>query len=78
LHGVATPTGKRKRQLYVLQGLPGIGPERATRLLDTFGSLEEVFGAEDDDLAEVDGVGTKTAERIHHLVSEASIPYGRR
>jgi len=36
------PRGKRKQQLYILQGLPGIGPARAEELLKTFGSIQAV------------------------------------
>ena len=36
------PGTKRKNQLFILQGLPGVGSERAARLLDVFGSVEAV------------------------------------
>ena len=71
------PRGVRKRRLYVLQGLPGIGPERAERLLDTFGSLESIFGADEMELAEVEGIGDKTARRIRNLVGGIVIPQPR-
>lgn len=70
------PKGKRKRQLYILQGLPGIGPERAERLLDTFGSVEAVFGVNADGLCRVEGVGMKIAEKIRNVVSEQRAVYG--
>jgi DNA excision repair protein ERCC-4 len=31
--------GKCKQQLFILHGLPGVGSERAIRLLDAFGSV---------------------------------------
>lgn len=65
------PRGQRKRKLFVLQGLPGIGPERAANLLDHFSSLESVFLAEEDELAQVKGIGYSTAGRIRELVREA-------
>jgi len=34
------PKGRRARQLFLLQGLPRVGPERAARLLDHFGSVQ--------------------------------------
>ena len=34
-HG-SRPKGKRKRQIYILQGLPGVGYARAARLLEKF------------------------------------------
>jgi ERCC4-type nuclease len=70
------PKGKRKRQLYLLQGLPGIGAERAVRLLDAFGSVEAVVTASDDTLQSVAGIGPKTARRIKWVVREPIRPYG--
>src|SRR5881628_245891 len=33
------PTRWRRRALYILQGLPGVGPQRARALLERFGSV---------------------------------------
>jgi len=70
------PKGKRARQLFVLQGLPGVGPERAARLLERFGSVQAVTAASADELAEVDGFGEITATRIRWAVGEAPGPDG--
>ncbi len=70
------PKGKRKRQLYVLQGLPGIGPTRAERLLDAFGTLADVFSATEEELASVDGFGAATAHRVADMIRESREPYG--
>ena len=70
------PKGKRARQLFVLQGLPGIGPERAARLLEHFGSVQAVTAASADELAEVDSLGETTAARIRWAVEESPSPYG--
>lgn len=64
------PKGHRKRQLFVLQGIPGVGPDRARELLDHFGSIAAVFAASADDLAAVAGIGKRTAAAIHHIVHE--------
>lgn len=58
------PKGKRARQLFVLQGLPGIGPGRAERLLARFGSVAEVVNASAAALASADGIGPTIASRI--------------
>ncbi|MFH1728322.1 MAG: ERCC4 domain-containing protein [Pseudomonadota bacterium] len=63
------PKGKRKRQLYILQGLPNIGPKYANKLLDHFGSVEQVFTASVDDLKSIDGLGKKRAEKIKEIIS---------
>jgi ERCC4-type nuclease len=64
------PKGLRYRQRYILQGLPGVGRERADRLLDRFGSVEAVISAAIDDLQTVDGIGKNIAEKIKWAVSE--------
>ncbi len=62
------PRGRRSRQLFILQGLPGIGPTRAERLLERFGSIEAVFRGSAEELAEVIGIGRKTADAIRDLI----------
>lgn len=62
------PKGRRARQLFVLQGLPGIGPERAARLLEHFGSVPAVFTASDQALTAVPGIGPAVAGRIRSLL----------
>jgi DNA excision repair protein ERCC-4 len=70
------PGGKRKKQLFILQGLPGVGNERAARLLDVFGSVEAVVTATIEQLQSVDGIGKHIAERIRWAVGEQMLPYG--
>ena len=64
------PRGMRARQLFILQGLPGIGPERARRLLARFGSVEAVVKAQLEDLQSVTGIGMRRAEKIRWSVEE--------
>jgi DNA excision repair protein ERCC-4 len=68
------PRGKRARQLFVLQGLPGVGPGRAARLLDFFGSVERVAIASAAELAAIDGIGETTATKIRWALED---PPGR-
>jgi len=53
----------------VLQGLPGVGPALAKRLLVHCGSVERVITADQDLLAQVRGIGPKKAQRIRNVVS---------
>jgi Fanconi anemia group M protein len=63
------------RQLYVLQGFPGIGPHLAKRLLNHFGSVAAVLGASSETLKGVKGVGRATAETIRKVLdAEWSLP----
>ena len=56
------PRGKVRVQNHILQGLPGVGPERARRLLDRFGTIEAVIAAPPEALASVSGIGTGNAD----------------
>jgi ERCC4-type nuclease len=58
------PKRKRRIQLRLLQGLPGIGLERAGQLLATFGGVEAVMTASREELEQVDGIGPKIAAAI--------------
>lgn len=64
------PRGKARVQSRILQGLPGIGPERARRLLERFGTIEAVIAAPADALASIPGIGKGTAEAIRWAVEE--------
>jgi len=69
------PRGKRARQLFVLQGLPGIGPALARRLLVRFGGVGAVMNASAEDLQCVSGIGQGTAEKIRWAVDEPDHQY---
>jgi hypothetical protein len=62
------PKHLASRKLYVLQGLPGVGPALAHRLLLEFGSVERVMTADEEELMRVRGVGRQKAARIRNLV----------
>ena len=65
------PRGKYARQLYILQGFPGIGPERAEPLLDHFGSVEAIVRAGVEDLRAVSGIGERIAGALRWSAEEA-------
>ena len=69
------PRGKHARQLFILQGLPGVGPERARRLLARFGSVQAVITASSDELCKVAGIGTNIAEKVRWSVEEPRRAY---
>jgi ERCC4-type nuclease len=68
------PHGKRKLQLHILQGLPGVGPRRAEQLLDALGTVEKVMTADHAQLTAVEGIGPTTAEAIRWAVRERADP----
>lgn len=69
------PRGKRARQLYILQGFPGIGPERAHQLLAYFGSVEAITRAGAEDLCSVPGIGERIAGVLRWSVEEPRCNY---
>lgn len=65
------------KQLYFLQGLPGIGPARARQLLECFGSVNRVLQAPVEELAKVPGIGGGTAAKIRQVLdTEVSFASG--
>lgn len=60
-------------KLYVLQGLPGIGPALAQRLLARFGSVERVITADEAALMQVRGIGRTTAMRIRERYASKQV-----
>ncbi len=75
-HGMR-PRGKRKIQLHILQGIPAVGPERASTLLDRFGSVEAVLTASMEELLAIKGIGKNSVDAIHWAVREPDIEYDR-
>jgi len=62
------PKRLASRRLYMLQGIPGVGPALAHRLLLHFGSVERVITADESTLMQIPGIGPKKAARIRELV----------
>lgn len=64
------PKGKSGLQRYILQGLPGVGPDKARRLIECFGNVREVMAADRDALLKVKGIGKTLAEKIDWAVRD--------
>jgi DNA excision repair protein ERCC-4 len=62
------PKRRRKLQLFVLQGLPGVGAQKAERLLDHFGSVEAVMRSGTEELQKVAGIGETIAGAIRSVL----------
>ncbi|HEY3129185.1 MAG TPA: ERCC4 domain-containing protein [Acidobacteriota bacterium] len=63
------PAGQNARRLFVLQGLPGVGPTLARSLLEHFSSVEAVMNANEIELAKVEGCGPKKAALIRKTLT---------
>ena len=64
------PKSFHKKQSFVLQGLPNVGPILAKALLLHFGSVRAVMLANEDQLKEVEGIGNRKAKQIVLLLTE--------
>lgn len=72
------PKPLRSRQLYILQGLPHVGPVLARRLLERFGSVDKVMGASEEEFLCVTGIGKALAGRIHEVLTVDTSGTGQR
>ncbi|MBN2252183.1 MAG: hypothetical protein JW701_00695 [Kosmotogaceae bacterium] len=54
----------------IVCSLPGVSTVLCKRLLEHFTSVESIFGASEDELMEVDGIGKKMARSIRQVVEE--------
>jgi Fanconi anemia group M protein len=68
VRGGYRPKRLRTRQLYILQGLPGVGPLLAKRLIHHFGTVSKVMAAPVEELKEVEGIGNKAAGKIRAVL----------
>ena len=68
------PKRLASRRLFVLQGLPGVGPAIARRLLHQFGSVEGAMTADEAALTAVRGLGRRKAARIREVAGEPAPP----
>jgi Fanconi anemia group M protein len=65
----ARPTRLASRRLFVLQGLPGVGPALSRRLLGTFATIERVMTADAGALTAVKGIGPRKAAAIRKVLT---------
>jgi Fanconi anemia group M protein len=70
LRGGYRPKRLKSKQLFILQGLPQVGPMLARRLLERFSSVSKVINASIDELTEVEGIGKVSAERIREILDK--------
>lgn len=57
-------------QQAVLEGIPGVGPTHAIKLLQYFKTIRNIANAKIDDLLCVEGIGLKRAEEIYRVFNE--------
>lgn len=60
----------RRMTHTLLDEIPGVGPKRRQALLQHFGSLEKIRSATIEDICQVEGLNSKTAEMIRSFLDE--------
>lgn len=58
-----------RQQQFLVEGLPGVGPERARTLLKRFGSPQSIFQASPEDMQSVKGIGEKAMNEISKVMT---------
>ena len=69
LRGGYRPKRLKSKQLYLLQGLPQVGPMLAKRLIEHFKSVSKIMNASIEELTEVEGIGMVSAEKIREVLN---------
>ena len=64
----------KRVQVSALDGVPGLGQSRRAALIKHFGSVKKLRQAGVDEIAEVPGVGKRTAEAVHAALSSDAGP----
>lgn len=58
------PKKIKSQKLFLLQGIPSIGPALAIRLFEHFGNIKSIVNASEAELRTIKGFGKKSAKRI--------------
>jgi excinuclease ABC subunit C len=73
-HRFATTINKKKRakrvSLTLLEGIPGIGRQRSKRLMEAFGSMDAIMGADAEEIQKRAGLPRETAATLLARLSE--------
>ena len=62
------PLTLKEQQEYIIESLPGVGPNLSKSLLEKFKFVKDVFNADVDKLREVEKIGRKKAENIRKVI----------
>jgi Fanconi anemia group M protein len=70
IRGERKPLSDTELQEYIMSGLPGVGPSLAKSLLSKFKTIEKIVNASEDELKEVDKIGSKKALEIQRILKK--------
>lgn len=74
--GTPPPPRDARVAMDVLGALPGVGDQRARRLIERFGSAGAALAASEEDLLTVDGIGPATARAIRNALAGVAADVG--
>lgn len=70
------PKDRKAQVQYLVEGLPGIGPAAAKKLVAHFGSAQAIFSASPELLRQCAGVGPKTVAAIREVLDYQGVRTG--
>lgn len=70
IRGNSSGKTEDERKEFMVAGLPGVNTKLAKRLLKKFSTPYKVFNADQEELTEIEGIGSKKAERIHNILRQ--------
>jgi excinuclease UvrABC nuclease subunit len=56
--------------LFIIEGIPGVGAQKARTILSHFGSVAKVFGASRTEWLAVPGLGKAIVDRVFAVIHE--------
>ena len=62
------PVNLWEQQVFIIESLPNVGAVNAKKLLEHFGTVENIINASSEDLQEVEGIGKKIALNIRKVI----------
>lgn len=68
MHGEKKPPGLEERQIYIVESLPNVSAVLARRLLERFGTVQNMMNTSRKELMEVSGIGESKADEIINTI----------
>ncbi len=69
IRGGKTPMSIKEKQQFLIEGLPNVSAVLAKRLLDHFGNVRDIVNASEEELKEINGIGSNIASDINRLLT---------
>jgi ERCC4-type nuclease len=66
---------KKRAQIEFLQGIPKVGAQKASDLLDHFNTIQNIMNASQKELRQISGIGPTISKKIHWLIKDQKNNY---